>query len=90
MVWVWDVRGRGVKDNTKVFCPSNWKNEAAIYLCLARLKERCSILDMINSKCLLDIQVEMLGKQLDNQGGSSGKRFRLGVQTGESSDIDGL
>lgn len=47
-------------------------------------------MDVINLKCLLDIQAKMLDKQLDNQGRITGKRFRLEIQIGETSDADGL
>lgn len=62
MDWLWDVRGKEAKDNT-FFFSCKWNNGVTICLCLVRLKKdlcqgkhRNSISDMLNLKCLLDIQ----------------------------------
>lgn len=60
---LWDVRKQGIKDDTKIFSLNNWKDIIAVTLMKDMLGTDFeeitwnSVLDLVNLRCLLAIQV---------------------------------
>lgn len=60
---LWDVRKQGIEDDTKIFSLNNWKDIIAVTLMKDMLGTDFeeitwnSVLDLVNLRCLLAIQV---------------------------------
>ena len=60
---LWDVRKQGIRDDTKIFSLNNWKDIIAVTLMKDMLGTDFeeitwnSVLDLVNLRCLLAIQV---------------------------------
>lgn len=60
---LWDVRKQGIEDDTKIFSLNNWKDIIAVTLMKDMLGTDFeeitwnSVLDLVNLRCLLAIQM---------------------------------